>query len=194
MNKTGHFLIIGATGAALLVGVPGAATARPSHNPGKIKPAVGSVQLRQVGIHRHSAINVNAAATPRDLVVRAQVWSTAPAAAPTVTVTLAQFDRPRGTQVEPPAVADMSFVLTKSDGMAKRVSRYSGTVTSAALKAAAGVAPGARAWLCLASADLTASSEVTVRGDARQVRNKENGRDCVRVVNVDPTTQRAQGD
>jgi hypothetical protein len=147
------------------------------------------LQLTKVDLHRHNAINVNPAATTRALKVRATVRDTDKVNDPTsVTVTLASYDKRHGTVTAVATPITVTLDLKRTKRSAKD---YVGVVTGAQIKAAVGtnVAVGSRILVCIKSADLTAAAG-TVRADSRQVTKKENGGDCVKVVNKVPSTKK----
>ena len=180
-------VLAAAAAGALILGSAAGAIATPNGHHGK-HDAIGHapyMQLTRVDIHRHSPINVNTAAKPRDLKVRATVRDTDKVNDPaSVTVVLSSYDKRHGTITPAATPIPVTLDLKRTKHKAKV---YTGTVTASAIRTAVGanVAVGSHILLCIKSAGMTATTG-TVRPDAMQVIKKENGGDCVRIVNRVP--------
>lgn len=194
-TKNGMRSVLAAAAAgALVIGSASGAMATPNHGHHVAKGQAAYMQLTKVDIHRHSPINVNAAAVTRDLKVRATVRDTDKVNDPaSVTVVLASYDKRKGAVTAAATPITVNLALKRTKHKAKD---YVGTVAAADLKAAvnaANLAVGSKILLCIQSADLTATAG-TVRPDAKQVTKKENGGDCVRIVNVVPSQTKTKTD
>lgn len=186
-----------AAGALVLGSATGAVAHGKAHPKPKPKPPAPYIQLTSVDVHRHSPVNVNAAAVTRSIHLRATVRDTVRTANPTsVSIVLAQYTKKRGTEVEPPVVADITEALTlKATNKRKKSKQYAAVITGAELKAAlSGMPVGSAAYVCIKSAEVTAPAGVTVKADAKRVAVKENGGDCVRIINVDPAKTKTRTD
>lgn len=190
MTTTQHVMrsvLAAAAAGALVVGSAAGVMAAPGKGKGKPPAKAGYLQVTKVDFHRHSPVNVFGTAVTRDLAVRATVRDRAKAegADPTsVTVTVAQYTKKRGDLVPTGFTADVVMTLNKAKRNEKT---YKGAVPGADLRTAfATLAPGATAYVCIKDVVLVAPDPVSVKGDKKPVTKKENGGDCVRVVNVDP--------
>jgi hypothetical protein len=179
-------VLAAAAAGALIIGSAAGAMAAPS----KGKPAPKSTfQLSSIDIKGHSPINVNPAATTRALVVRSTVRDTNKAAVPnvvTMTVTVAQYDKKRGTEVEDASalIKDFDVPLVLAKPQKTKSAYYKGEVT---LEKNA-VPAGMTVLICLKSAvqtTLPLDASFT-KGPKNKFSKKLSGGDCVRVVNVDP--------
>jgi hypothetical protein len=182
-------LAAAAAGALVLGSAAGVASAKPSTPKG---PKAGYLQVTKVDFHRHSPANVFANATTRDLQLRATVRDTARAegADPTsVTVTVAQYTKKRGDLVSTGFTTDVTLDLNKPK---KNEKTYKGAVPGSEIRAWFTTAPnalpvGATAYVCIKDIVLVGPAGIT-RPDKKPVLKKENGGDCIKVVNVDPAT------
>jgi hypothetical protein len=196
-TKTGMRTVLAAAAAgALLLGSAGGAMAHPTKSDKTHGPA-GYIQLRMADVH-NGFINVNPNAKHRDLKVKANVRDTDKINNPDgVKLTLAQFDMKGGTAVVDPMVANQVIELTTKSKAGKKSLNYRGVLKGDDLVkaltdgATLKLLPGQTILLCLAEAEVTAPVEV--KAPKRQV-TKKLGRDCVRVVNVDPTTTTSHSD
>ena len=131
-------LVIGSATGAMATGKPN----RGHHHP---HGQAAYLQLTKVDIHRHSPINVNAAAVTRDLKVRATVRDTDKVNNPTsVTVVLASYGKRKGAVTTAATPITVNLDLTRTKHKAKD---YVGTVKAADIKAAlnaANLAVGSR--------------------------------------------------
>ncbi len=181
-----------AAAAALVLGSAGGALA----HPGKAKKSGKQeyMQLRTVDAH-NGFINVNPKAKHRDLKLKANVRDTVRAADPTsVTVTLAHFDA-RRVPATAPLLDPMPVALALKGKAGKKSQNYRATVDGDVIAGllATKVPVGSSVLVCISAAGLTAADGVTVKAPRRQVERKL-GRDCVRVVNIDPTTTKSRSD
>jgi hypothetical protein len=178
-------VLAAAAAGALLLGSAAGATAAP-----KDKSAPKSTfQLSSIDIKGHSPINVNPAATTRALVIRSTVRDTNKAATPnvvTMKVTVAQYDKKRGTEV-PEAdalIKDFDVPLALARSQKTKSSYYKGDVTLGKNAVPAGVT----VLICLKSAVPTTNplDAPFTKSPKNKFAKKLSGGDCVRVVNVDP--------
>jgi hypothetical protein len=174
-------LAAAAAGALIIGSAAGAAVAKPSSTP------KSTLQLTSIDIKGHTAVNVNTNATTRPLVVRATVRDTNKAVVPNVSsmeVTLAQYDKKRGTEVGPtPTLADQTVTLSVVKNKTKST-YYTGTLNLAKDS----VPLGTTVLLCLKGATPTLDPiDAKFTKDPRNKFTKKlSGGDCVTVTNVAP--------
>lgn len=189
-------LLATVTAGALALGSAAGAIAAPV----KGKPVSNRefIALRTVDIHRHSPVNVYSDAVARGITLRANVWDTVKTADPqTVTITLAHYAKRRGALADPAAFAPITTELTLvAKDKRKKSKNYTAFLPGAAIRAAVGdrLPVGASGLICIQSAEVTVAAGVNLKADRKPVLKKENGGDCVRVVNVDPATTETTSD
>jgi hypothetical protein len=151
------------------------------------------MQLRMVDVH-NGFLNVHPNAKHRDIKVKALVRDTVAASNPTsVSVVLAHYEA-KGKPAVPAAIADQPVSLQLKSKAGKKSQMYRGVADGDALAAllAPVVKPGTTTFICLKSATLDGAMGIA---PAKQVAKKiERGRDCFRVVNVDPDLTKGESD
>lgn len=189
-RKTARASVATMATCALVLGAAGSAVAASNGAPTARKSP--TLQLRTVEIQRHDTVNVSPKARTKAVKLRATVRDTNGAALPNVTavaVTLAQYDRKRGTEVPddkaviPDTVVNLS--LTKQH---KKSASFAGNVLIDKAAVAAKLPTGTRTRLCIKAATPVVNPVgATVTAPSRKVTKKLNGGDCVWVVNADPS-------
>jgi hypothetical protein len=190
--KTGIRTILAAAAAgALVLGSAAGVSAAPKVPSPAQGPKAGSMQLRMVDVH-NGFINVNPAAKHRDLKLKANVWDSVKASNPThVDIVLAQYDKKGVKSTENIKFAEQTVALTLK-GKAKKSQNYRAVLKGADVAAAVtGLAVGDSILICLADADLMGGTNV--KDNKKQV-TKKIGRDCVKVVNLDPEATESASD
>lgn len=189
-------LLATATAGALALGSAAGALALPAK--GKPVNSREFIALRTVDIHRHSPVNIHPDAVARGITLRANVWDTVKTADPlSVSITLAHYASKRGALASPAAFAPITEELTLvSRDKRKKSKNYTGFITGAEIVAAIGsnLPVGATGLICIQSAEVTVADGVSTRSDRKPVLKKENGGDCVRVVNVKPSATETTSD
>lgn len=184
MNNTKHgirTLLASAAAGALVIGSASGALAHPVKPKAPAKP--GTIALRTVDIHRHAPINIAGPETQK-VKLRANVWDTDKSKDAVVTVVLAQYDKRRGTA----GAATLSKELAPvTKDKRKKSKNYAATVSLSDIKTLLGAgvpAVGKITYLCIKDVSAPESTR-----EWKQVTKKENGGDCVKIVNKPVTTQ-----
>lgn len=165
---------------------------------GKAKNPATSVTFKSIDIKGHAPINVHPAAQIRPLVVRAKLEAKRNGGTVPVTITAAldQFTAKHGTPTTIPALTwnvDAAGAVVKAVPLAaSKVKRNEIEFRGSYTFAAGAVAAGQTAFVCLNTAEVTATTNpaVTVT-TAKKVTKKLAGGDCVRIINVDPSLTKA---
>lgn len=193
-KKTARASVATAATCALVLGTAGSAVAASNAASGGAPTARKgtTLQLSSVELQRHNRINVSPKVTTRTLKLRATVRDTNGATVPSVTsvaVTLAQYDRKRGTEVaDDKAVIPDTVVSLSLAKQRKKSATFTGSVLLNKAAIAAKLPVGTRTRLCIkAATPVVSPTGATLKSPARKVTKKLNGGDCVWVVNVDPS-------
>ncbi|MGB8022024.1 MAG: hypothetical protein WCF04_12405 [Candidatus Nanopelagicales bacterium] len=193
-KKAAHASVATAATCALVLGAAGSAVAASSGaTSGAPTARKGTtLQLSSVEIQRHNRINVSPKVTTRTLKLRATVRDTNGATVPTVTsvaITLAQYDRKRGTEVaDDKAVIPDTVVNLSLAKQRKKSATFTGSVLLDKAAIAAKLPAGTRTRLCIKSATpIVYPKGATLKSPAKKVTKKLSGGDCVWVVNIDPS-------
>lgn len=186
--------------AALIMGSAAGAMAAPTE-----RKTVPDAKIHSVTIHGHSPVNVFSVDTARAIKVRATVryakGVSLPTTPPTGTATLAAFSKKvDGTPIvltlpaTSPITTDLMFrSKTKKDLRFANNTVAPFKLTTAQVTALQGAVATATAdktkvYLCLSDATFSPDIAATSKQVYKRLDAKRPVRDCVKVINVDPTT------
>ncbi|HYO17241.1 MAG TPA: hypothetical protein VES02_01050 [Dermatophilaceae bacterium] len=201
MNTTGkgmRTLLVAAAAGALVLGSVAGATAAPGRKSND-KPV-----LQVVNIAGHSPLNVfdvssadGTTMSVRPLTLRATVrYRAMTSPLPTISVTLDAYSKKvRGTDLTPGASITTLALQPKLTGSTVntyyQATHLFSVVEAEAMKAA--LATSTRAYLCISTADVTGYAYPNGWDWSTQTRRRLNignvkpARECVKIINVDPT-------
>lgn len=204
MNTTLRTTLAALAAGTLVIGSAAGAAAAPGKGKGPKKAPAPSLQV--VNIKGHTALNVwdivpdANGVSLRDLKLRATVRDKGKAVddAATVTIALDAYTKKvNGAEIDgfEPISVTLAPKATKSKVNKHYEATHVFTPEQAAALVAAEAAPG-KAYLCISDADVVGYESMSESKQTRKRLGKRGKavRDCVKIVNVDPTTTKTTKD